>query len=65
MTLLLAANNSVVLHTIATLSKNKKLLLNNSALRHYLSTKHLDFSCEINITLGVLIKKYSIIICSK
>ena len=70
MTLLLAVNNSVVLDTIAVLSKNKKLLhitacmyknssafSNNTALWHYLGTKHLDYRRENNSTPRVLIKE--------
>ena len=37
--------------------KNSSATLNNTALRHYLSIKHLDSRCENNSTLGVLIEK--------
>ena len=62
-----AVNYSVVLDTIARLSKNKKIIIitcmhknssapsNNIALWYYLGTKHLDFMCEDNSTPGVLI----------
>ena len=66
-------NNSVILDTIATLSKNKKQITylyvtacmyknsstpsNNTALWHYSGTKNLDFRCENKSTLGVLNEK--------
>ena len=72
MSLLIAVNNSVILSTIARLSKNKKLIIvhittcvdktnstpsNNTALWHYLGTKHLDFRCENIATSGEIIKE--------
>ena len=42
--------------------KNSSTPSNNTALWHYLGTKHFEFRCENNITPGVLIKKYGIII---
>ena len=37
--------------------KNSSAPLNNTALWHYLGTKHLDFRCENNSNPGVLIKE--------
>ena len=41
--------------------KNSSTLFNNTALRHYVCTKHLNFRRENNSTLGVLIKEIAIV----
>ena len=54
----LSKNKKLIMYILnACMHKNSSTPLNNTALQHYLGTKHLDFRRENNSTSGILIQE--------